>query len=381
MKKIFIFAAAAMVMATACNKNTTPVAGAIPSDGNDGPVAIKFGTNVHTDATKSPVEAWNAQTLYVFGYARTTFSDATPSDLTNAYIDGVAATAPASGTKGAINVLDADGLPFYYAYANNTYTAYDFYGCYFADAADAANIVKEETKISVPFVIDGTQDLMVAAADRAADIAVEGSEIDNVNYAYSGYSARKGVTPNLLFKHCLTRFDISIQNCSTTETVINLDSLKLSSIAAGSLVIATIAEGDSTGVVTEVGAEVKDLAIENMAAEGVELKPDDPATELGSIMVIPAEQHVIKLFFKQLIDKDVPGVYKEGCYADHTIDPENVADEEGNPIGVTKFEVGKKYNVLVKVYGLEKVEITVELAPWVDGGSIVIDPDDNPFNE
>lgn len=379
MKKIFIFAAAAMVMATACNKNTTPVAGAIPSDGNDDPVAITFGTNVHTDATKSPVEAWAEQTLYVFGYARTTFSDATPSDLTNAYIDGVAATAPASGTNGPIDVLDDDGLPFYYAYANNTYTAYDFYGCYFADAADAANIVKEETKISVPFVIDGTQDLMTAIADRAADI--EGTVIDTVAYAYSGFSARKGVTPNLLFKHCLTRFDISIQNCSTTETVINLDSLKLSSIAEGSLVIATIAEGDSTGVVTADGAEVKDLAIENMPAEGVELKPDDPATELGSIMVIPAEQHVIKLFFKQLIDKDVPGVYKEGLYTDHTITPANVADEEGNLIGVTEFEVGKKYNVLVKVYGLEKIEITVELAPWVDGGSIVIDPDDNPFNE
>lgn len=382
MKKIFIFAAAAMVMATACNKNTTPVVGAIPSDGNDDPVAIKFGTNVHTDATKAPVEAWDTtQTLYVFGCPRTNFSAATPSNLSKdkALIKGVAAIAPDGGTKGDIVVLNpVDTLPFYYAYANNTYTTYDFYGCYFDNAADTTKIHMEKTEIYVDFKIDGTQDLMIAAANRESDVNAGSVDQDkikhNPNYAYSGFSARYGVKPNLVFNHCLTRFDIKIENCSN-ENVIQLDGLKFSSITEGKLVIATIAEGDTTGV-HPTGATAENLAIKVTDGDEV-LNPGD-ATDPRSIMVIPANGHEISVYFSQLTPN---GKYKEQEPISHTITPANVADEEGNSVGVTEFEVGKRYNVLVKIYGLEKVEITVELAPWVDGGSIVIDPDKNPFNE
>ena len=44
----------------------------------------------------------------------------------------------------------------------------------------------------------------------------------------------------------------------------------------------------------------------------------------------------------------------------------------------TKFEAGKSYKVTIKVYGLEKVEITAALQAWEDGGSTTIDPDDPP---
>ena len=46
--------------------------------------------------------------------------------------------------------------------------------------------------------------------------------------------------------------------------------------------------------------------------------------------------------------------------------------------GQEKFEKGYKYNVYVTVYGLEKVDVTVALSPWVDGGKLDIDTDDAP---
>ena len=46
--------------------------------------------------------------------------------------------------------------------------------------------------------------------------------------------------------------------------------------------------------------------------------------------------------------------------------------------GTKKFEPGKSYKVTITVYGLEEIEVTATLVPWVDGGSIDIDDDRNP---
>ena len=43
-----------------------------------------------------------------------------------------------------------------------------------------------------------------------------------------------------------------------------------------------------------------------------------------------------------------------------------------------KFEPGKSYDVNITVYGLEKIEVTATLKPWVEGGSIDIDDDNRP---
>ena len=46
--------------------------------------------------------------------------------------------------------------------------------------------------------------------------------------------------------------------------------------------------------------------------------------------------------------------------------------------GQTQFTAGYSYRVTIKVYGLEKVEISAELEPWVPGGDVSIDTDDAP---
>lgn len=377
MKKYLFIIASLLVVASACQKKQDNAAIGIYDEGGSSPVAIEFSTNVRTSQSKAPIDAWNGEELYVFGYERIPYTASQPLSLSNAFIDTVPAQAPASGTEGGINVCDADGHPFYYGYKNNAYIAYDFYACYISDAAASADIQKAETTISVPFEINGTQDLMIAAANREADTWSEATQtrIVEVEKAYSGYSARREVTPDLQFRHCLTRFDFSVQNCSTTGTVINIDDFTISSVTTGKLVVADIA-GGVTGVVADADAQVNKLPVA-LPVGGIELQPGGSEQTIGSMMVIPADVHTIDIGFKQLIDASVPGEYKENLSVSYDIRPQDVTIDENTT--ATEFKVGFKYKVLVKIYGLEKIEINVSLEPWSEGGNITIDPDELPW--
>ena len=59
----------------------------------------------------------------------------------------------------------AQNEPFYYV----TGKYYDFYGYHIDDAAKGEP-VKAATSVSVPFELNGSQDLMLAKADQQTDI-------------------------------------------------------------------------------------------------------------------------------------------------------------------------------------------------------------------
>lgn len=45
---------------------------------------------------------------------------------------------------------------------------------------------------------------------------------------------------------------------------------------------------------------------------------------------------------------------------------------------ISAFEAGYSFDVTIKVYSLEKIEISAELAEWVNGGNVNIDTDEAP---
>lgn len=374
MKKMFCLLAVVTVLAASCKRAPVQTAGSPLETGDGQMVEMLFGTNIRTDVTKAPVDAWNNQDIFVLGYERNPYTELNPTDLSEPYIDCVKAIAPATGTSGSIEVLDEEGLPFYYGYRNNAYVTYDFYGCYFADAADVADVVKTESSVYVPFTIDGTQDIMTAAADRATDVVNPQTQenIVPVNYAYSGYSARKGVTPNIKFEHRLTRFNFFVKNCSTTGIEVVLDSVKFTSIPSGNLYVANILDGGPLGVVADnVPAEALSLVL---PSQTVDLMPESAETALGSMMVIPAELHQLTMYFHQ----PIPGVeLSKKLSISHDVLPSNVVTTSGEI--VTEFKPGFQYDIHVKLYGLEPIEINVELVDWVPGGEVTLDPDDNPM--
>ena len=370
MKKYQLFAAAAIVALASCTKNgqtTTPDITDPLEDGRPVPVLFSAASpKLQVKSVGAVDKAWNSQELKIYGYDRTV------TDFTQAaFIDNVSATAPADGNKGAIEVLNnaAQNEPFYYV----TGKYYDFYGYHIDDAA-TGEPVKTATSVSVPFELKGSQDLMLAKADQKTDIdAVGKTDEVNADKAYSAFAARRGVQPNLLFKHQLTRFTFEIVAGSEAGSNIYVTDVKIASKFKGSLEVV----GQNRGLVG-VADETAELSLMEKGDNGVqaltEVKPEayvEGKTNykaIGeSLMVIPGEAT-----YKLYVSTRQDGVTTEIAPQEWTLD---ITKIEGAPEGATKFEAGYSYKVKIVIYGLEEVKITAELEDWKEGGSTVLDPD------
>lgn len=372
MKKYPLFvAAAALIAVAACSKTTGNVTAETPDPLDDGaPVPVLFAAaspaTVQVKSVGAVESAWNGQQLKIYGYDRTV------TDFTStAFIDNVSASAPESGNKGGISVTNeaAGGEPFYYVAGKY----YDFYGYHIDDAATSAP-VKTAASVAVPFEIDGSQDLMIAKAEQQADIEAAGqTDAVSADRAYSAFAARRGVQPNLLFKHQLAKFTFEIAAGSEAGSDIYVTDVKIVSKYKGNLAVV----GGTRGLV-DVDAETAELSLQERGAAGMqaltEVKPDafdgTKANFKGigeSLMVIPGESS-----YQLYVCTRQDGVTTE-------IDPQpwtlDITKIEGAPSGAAAFEAGYSYKVKIVIYGLEEVKISAELEDWKDGGSTVIDPD------
>ena len=387
MKKLYVYVAlAAMGVMAACSKNDN-----VDPQGNGGntviddnsPVAVELGVSgVNLDVNVTPkskaagaLDTWNSQALYIYAF------DRTEDDFkTAAFIDNVQGTAPAASTPdpqpgdtlGVITLTNPayPGEPFYYSGS----TVYDFYGYYIDDAAvesavSAGAVVPTETATSiyVPFRINGTQDLMVAKADPAVDVEGATETVESTR-AYSAYAARRGVQPTLRFRHLLSRFNFEIKPGAASADNVTVDSIALVSKVEGELVVVS-ANAEDLGLNNIVEGTLDTLCLPGIAAEGVktetfntgETKENQTAKAVGTnLLVIPGETSYELL------------VWLSNDNGDSPIAPQvaQVTLQES-----ATFDAGKVYTVTIMIYGLESVEVSASLTGWQDGGSVVIDPD------
>ena len=324
---------------------------------------------------------WNGETVYVYGIVSTLTEDAQFA------INGEAATAPA-GTAGATvtsTLAWATANKHFYYDGNNLY---DFYGCHVDDAATAAMTIPTGTNFdlatagfSVPVTIDGTQDLMVAMPDKSKDI--EGNlEVTATDNLYSAWSSRRGVKPNLVFKHVLTRltFKAKCGDASAPAQPVKITSIQ---------VTGAISDGTLTVIPANSGTQgfVAGTTTANFALMGPDLDPEtqklenfsgkditnvDPVDfeQIGaSMMLVPGGKYTIVITTEQ--------------------DMNNNSTIETNEKGtITKevtfaggFVAGKNYNINITVYGLQEIAVDATLTAWEEGGDIDIDPDDLPTPE
>ena len=215
---------------------------------------------------------------------------------------------------------------------------------------------------------------MLAKADQKTDIdAVGKTDEVSVDKAYSAFAARRGVQPNLLFKHQLARFTFEIVAGSEAGSNIFVTGIGVESKFKGNLTVV----GANTGI-TDVNEETARLALQEKGGNGIqaltEVKPDAYVAgktnykAIGeSVMVIPGEES-----YKIYVSTRQDGVNTEIAPQEWTL---NIANIENAPEGATKFEAGYSYKIKIVIYGLEEVKITAELEDWKDGGSTTIDPD------
>lgn len=422
MKKMFFFALAAAGMLTACSNDDT-----LGGNGeqNVSEQQIRLGvasSKVQTRGTGTvggmteDENKWAGQTLWVYmlqkgsmelGYYKTP-DDAATAAVGTAVFDNKEFKAPntAASTVSGL-ATTADGAIAYYPVSGN----YDFWGYRVDNAVTGTPDVKlvddtdnevttaaQATKRVVAIKIDGSQDIMAGkATPSTADVDKLGNYGENF---YSAYAARKGVQPNITFNHLLTRFTFEVRagskatagaGASGNTEAVRVQGISVESLTDGKLTVAYTGDTKKaadlltfTGNASPLKLQQRSTtAVDNndplVALEEVALTwPADANATVGDVLpvgeallVAPGQtEYPLTIALAQKVKKNTTAADKED------MDLEQKATIKMD--GVKKFEPGKSYKVTITVYGLEEIEVTATLVPWVDGGSIDIDDDRNP---
>ena len=362
MKKLFFVAAAATAILASCQKDVEPQT-------NEGSVALSLSASAPTVnvQTKAAVDAWADTPIVAF--ATKTTVDGTESvfadkDLTVA-------------TDGSIVLEVEDGVPYFYAER----AVYDFYA-YYAGGADFTEVEGFDNTSNIAYNVefDGSDDVMYAMADKTKDLAKVDADYaaDNVTEAdlYSAWAARRGVQPTLVFEHALTRFNFNVIGADEAAETVRIKAVTMETANTGVLTVL----GDTPGFVA--GADKVWLSLKNAADEEVEnLEYDvtvatDDDELASSLMVAPEMTSVSVMVYMQ---NEVNGEYvdiNEPYEIALDIDKVNFEGaDEGAP--TDRFAAGYAYDLNIKVYGPQAIELTAELTPWKIGGSASFDPDED----
>lgn len=422
MKKMFFFALAAAGMLTACSNDDTLGGN---GDQNVSEQQIRLGvasSKVQTRGTgtvggmNDAENKWAGQTLWVYmlqkgsmdlAYYKTP-ADAAAAAVGTAVFDNKEFKAPnaAASTVSGL-ATTADGAIAYYPVSGN----YDFWGYRVDDAVAGTPDVKlvddtdnevatadQATKRVVDIKIDGSQDIMAGKATPSTDEVTKlGNYADNF---YSAYAARKGVQPNITFNHLLTRFTFEVRagskatagaSASGNTEAVRVQGISVESLTDGKLTVAYKGETKEaadlltfTGNASPLKLQQRDAGAADNNDPLVALKevaltwPADANATVGDVLpvgeallVAPGQtEYPLTIALAQKVKKNTTAADKED------MDLEQKATIKMD--GVKKFEPGKSYKVTITVYGLEEIEVTATLVPWVDGGSIDIDDDRNP---
>lgn len=378
MKKISLVAYLALGLLAGCQKDKPEVE--LPPVDDTERVAVQFGLTAPGIEVVSkaigPIDSWASQKLNIIGVKRFGAYDADESYL----IDNIIVEAPSS-PEDDFNVSHPMEEPYAgepYFYAENT--LYDFYGYHIDDAA-SSEIVKTANSISIPLILDGSQDVLVAKARPIYDImhsedvrAVDVNESD----AYSAYAARRGVQPTLSFNHLLTRFQFYVVdgNKGTAEYPVEVTGIQMDGKSIATLQIAPepmLIVTDETKTFLSLGGLV-DESGDGMTPALDYVSPENPgsAKTKHSLMFISGEKsHKIKISMKFADDANTQPL------EDITFDLNayEIIKTNGN-VGIDCFEAGYQYDIVLIVYGPEEVKVTALLTNWDKGGNTVIDPDE-----
>lgn len=421
MKKMFFFALAAAGMLTACSNDDT-----LGGNGeqNVSEQQIRLGvasSKVQTRGTGTvggmtdDENKWAGQTLWVYmlqkgsmelGYYKTP-TEAAGAAVGTAVFDNKEFKAPntAASTVSGL-ATTADGAIAYYPVSGN----YDFWGYRVDDAVTGTPDVKlvddtdteveanAATKRVVDIKINGSQDIMAGKATPSADEVTKLGNYDK-NF-YSAYAARKGVQPNITFNHLLTRFTFEVragskatagEGASGNTEAVRVQGVSVESLTDGKLTVAYKGETKEAADLLTFTGNASPLTLKQRAVGAVD--NNEPLVDLvevpltwpavgeatvgdvipvgEALLVAPGQtEYPLTIALAQKVKKNTADMEKE-----------DMALEQKATIkmdGTKKFEPGKSYKVTITVYGLEEIEVTATLVPWVDGGSIDIDDDRNP---
>ena len=330
---------------------------------------------------------WAGQAINIYMFNKGTLDLAKWDDGIAIY-DDAAFYAPTAASTGLATA--ADHSVKYYP----TQSSFDFWGYRLDDAIKGKPAVSEDgTKQEVGFTLDGSQDIMVGKATPDEEDLAKCADETKI---YSAYAARRGVQPDIVFKHLLSRLVFSVTGgnkdaCNDTYGV-KVTGITVKSKYKGKLIVAYTpdAEVNNELVPTE---DVKDLELMQrndddtqgnnnlipLVAQGPKWDDaEDKAikTNIGeAILAVPADQYELTIELSQKVKTQEAyndGTEHEAVYEDKTFSYTDVIKLTDDV-----FKAGYSYNVNITVYGLSEIKINTTLTPWIDGGNIDMNPEDD----
>lgn len=273
-----------------------------------------------------------------------------------------------------------------------TQSAFDFWGYRLDDAIEGTPAVSgDSTMQEVGFTLDGSQDIMVGKATPTKEDLTKCADSAKI---YSAYAARRGVQPDIKFKHLLSRLVFSItggnKEACDNDHGVKVTAIKVKSKYTGKLIVAYTpnAQVRNELVPTE---DVKDLVLMQRAtgdtngnndliplvAKGPEWDVDKAKkTNIGeAILAVPADTYDLTIELSQKVKTQEAyndGTEHEAVYEDKTFSYTDVIKLKDDV-----FKAGYSYNVNITVFGLSDIKINTTLTPWIEGGNIDMNPEDD----
>lgn len=395
-------------------------------------------------------DQWNGETIKIYAFNKklndsqtsTEFNVTTPSE-DNVYLNGVSATV---GTDVNQSPVTFEGGAKYFPLQG----AYHFVG-YHADGVDGA--ATGGNTITIPVTITGKEDIMIAKATMnysdkenlvndmiskgklgsstsatssafiepttGNPIAGTGYEDDiNAEYekAYSSYTARRAVQPNMVFEHQLVRLNFKVKagdehTIARTKTDgtandnkllgVYIKDIAVSSHATGNITISKdggITFTDNSGTnATElhVGSKMSDGQIGTLVETGDGYDDNTNTTNTepkqvgeGLLVMLPYLTAGEGENAYQYYTANIKAIQYYDNYGNQIPDAEQVKTYPNVKIQkpifnnqVTEFEAGKSYDIIITVYSNQSISITATLTGWEEGGQIEINPEDEYFNQ
>lgn len=312
--------------------------------------------------------------------------------------------------------------------------AYDFYGYHIDDielaqSALVATGSTAENNLSIKLnglVIDGTQDILAAKTKEVTADNYKAADWQSTNAAlyptrsFSSWAARNNIQPILDFQHVLTRLTFTIEAGSpeaaenyydnnwvensaeiggeTTSTAVeiykievldvvntmNLDITELEVIADAEAPLDTFQLKSVNVQSTETPKALGELVAEAPKAYATDASNYDEnypqTTRIGeSMMIYPGVTAVnMNIYLRQwVVDTEDPVTGDPLTYKQKMTALPATATLTNN----AAYAAGTSYNINIKVYGFQRIEVYAALTGWVDGDDVNVDPEDQGWAE
>lgn len=362
-------------------------------------------------------EVWENAIFYVYAFRSDdplmSYEVQSKDDKETCLIDGSSESEPATyngqyhGRKMTLNKDDASAIfnwkdskqnvP-YYSSLNQT-RKFNFFA-YYLDDAEVTGMTRNLDGIYIDFKINGTQDVLCAAARFTQEQEENASKVQNAserqnlqNYRYSTYTGHRNYMPVFTFPHNMTLLCVQAYGGELAADSIFIEGVEVVTKYKGRL---TAAAKDTTKVGITFADETTKLPL--LEKDGTVMKEDTIHFD-DSDYLCDAEGNVIRDENKNPVGLNpAKGVYDRkptplgggkmltvpaDSYTIYFHMRQHFTDGRQPQRYTTKYDVsvaggflpGTKYTLRVAVYGLQKIEIKVIITGWADGGYADIDDD------